>query len=172
MGRAGEREKKEIDHWVGGNVSELQAMHFPHVEAAICALFLHLCLMLSLRPHKQPRRLFPSPDLCFAPSYLYILTVSTHFCLVSVTHVEQMIFPGELILPLLHSFFNRCLYDLVESRTHISPQLFTCTSPVPSFHSYHHPPYITFCYLSSCLSAPLQFSPICFLQRKPVLLLN
>lgn len=34
-----EGEGGEIDHWVGGNVSVLQAMHFPHVEAAICALF-------------------------------------------------------------------------------------------------------------------------------------
>lgn len=39
VGRERELQKKEIDHWVGGNVSVLPAMHFPHVEAAICALF-------------------------------------------------------------------------------------------------------------------------------------
>lgn len=34
-GRVRELEKEEIDHWVGGNVSVLQAMHCPHAEAAL-----------------------------------------------------------------------------------------------------------------------------------------
>ena len=153
--------KKEIDLWVGGNVSVLPAMHFiPHVEGATRALFLHLWLMLSQTSPHEHLQCFCLPFLasCFCPSLCCLSSLRT-----SLTHMRCALLesaqcctsPRNTNLSdeakstkcafFFFFFFSGCALFVtllfVFSQQHLWHRLFIATTPCDSFTLYCLSPY-------------------------------